>query len=200
MKELVPVAMLLIGRRRPREHPKGHFQSKDHTRGILCNNRLRMRTPLPFPFEWPSVTTEVTFHNVSSGQKASLGRILRMRTPFHWADIAQLLVAHAHIQENFEGFTWPSVISGSPGTCTTAMVRKNAEGKPGMRRAYLRSLPVRATSVHVTSGHVTAVLIYYFSPYYIELSSYYIELNSYYIELSPYHIELSSYYIELSPY
>ena len=34
MKELVPVAMLLIGRRRPRENPKGHFQSKDHTPSI----------------------------------------------------------------------------------------------------------------------------------------------------------------------
>jgi hypothetical protein len=133
------------------------------------------------PFGWPSVTTKVTFHNVSSGQKASLGRILRMRTPFHWTDIAQFLVAHAHIQGNPEGVTWPSVISGSPCTCTTAMVRKNAGGKPGMRRTYFRSLPVRVTSGHVTSGHVTSVLTYYLSPYYIELSYYYIELSPYYI-------------------
>ena len=58
-------------------------------------------------------------------------------------DIAQLPVAHAHTQRNPEGVTWPSVTSGSPGTCTTTMVREKTREKAG----HAHSIPP------VSSGH-----------------------------------------------
>jgi hypothetical protein len=74
-----------------------------------------MRTPLT-PLRVTFSHYLVTLHNVTSGQKAPLRRILhnfrlRIRTSF---------------QGSPEGFTWPLVTSGSPGTCTTAIVGKNA--------------------------------------------------------------------------
>jgi hypothetical protein len=36
VKGLVPVAMLLIGRGRPREHPNGHFRLKGPTRADIA--------------------------------------------------------------------------------------------------------------------------------------------------------------------
>ena len=49
MKGLVPVAILLIGRRRPREHPKGTSGEKAPLGRILRNLWLRMRTPKGTP-------------------------------------------------------------------------------------------------------------------------------------------------------
>jgi hypothetical protein len=80
VKGLVPVAMISIGRGRPREHP-------------------------------PSISRGSPMgDDVTSGQKAPLGRILRRfrlrrRTQFHRMDIAQLSVSHAHTQRNPEGIT-----------------------------------------------------------------------------------------------
>ena len=79
MKGLVPVAMLLIGRRRPREHHKG---TSDR---ILRNFRLRMRAPHPSK---GSPTGDVI-----SGQRPQQ------------ADIAQLPFAHVRTQGNPLGVT-----------------------------------------------------------------------------------------------
>ena len=103
MKGLVPVAMLLIGRGCPREHPgplpitrlpgeslRVTFDDvisdeKAPLGQILRNFWLRMRTPFQGS---PPGSLRVTFDDVTSGQKAPLGRILcnfrlRMHTPFH---------------------------------------------------------------------------------------------------------------------
>ena len=65
--------------------------------------------------------------------------------------VAQLPVAHAHIQGNPEGIKWPSVTPGSHVT-TVLLLRKKAREKPGMGRTYFRSGPLldRASSDHVT--------------------------------------------------
>ena len=87
MKGLVPVAMLLIGCGRPREHPKGHFRSKDSLIGRNHYFRLRIRAPFQGkpPFGVIDLRSlRVMFHNITYGQKAL--RILHnfrlcMRTP-----------------------------------------------------------------------------------------------------------------------
>ena len=86
MKGLVPLAMLLIGCGRPREHPKGHFQSKGLTRADIA------QLPVAHACTEGSYdlrSLHVTFHDVTSNQK----------TPA-MANIAQLPVAHAHTQRN----------------------------------------------------------------------------------------------------
>ena len=85
MKGLVPLAMLLIGRGRPREHhkgtsdrilPIGDFISdqKAQLRRILCNVRLRMRAPKEYPSGSRDLwSLYVTFDDFTFGQKAPLG-------------------------------------------------------------------------------------------------------------------------------
>jgi hypothetical protein len=63
VKGLVPVAMLLIGRGRPREHPKGHFRSKVPIRADLAQlpvAHARSQRELP-----SVVTCSVTTGDVS---------------------------------------------------------------------------------------------------------------------------------------
>ena len=70
--------------------------------------------------------------------------------------VAQLPVAHAHIQGNPEWIKWPSVTPGNHVT-TVLLLRKKTREKPGMSRTYFRSgSPLdRASSGHVTD--VTSV-------------------------------------------
>ena len=88
--------MLNIGRGHPREHPTifhgkpyglwRHFRLKAPLGRIVCNFRLRMRTPKGTSSGSRYLRSlRVTFHNVTSGQKAPLWRILcnfrlRLRT------------------------------------------------------------------------------------------------------------------------
>ena len=77
--------------------------------------------------------------------------------------VAQLPVAHAHIQGNPEWIKWPSVTPGNHVT-TVLLLRKKTREKPGMSRTYFRSgSPLdRASSGHVTDvtsgqkGHTRA--------------------------------------------
>ena len=71
-------------------------------------------------------------------------------------------VAHARTQRNPFGFTWPSAICGSHGTCTTfctTIVRKKARGKSGHTQNILpwrhfRSGLLSVTSLPVVHAHV----------------------------------------------
>ena len=85
MKGLVPVAMLLIGRGRPIEHPKGHFRGKGPTRADIAHLPVAHAHTPSTPFGHYGMM----FHNVTSGQKGPTR-----------ADIAQIPVAHAHTQGN----------------------------------------------------------------------------------------------------
>jgi hypothetical protein len=76
------------------------------------------------------------FHNVTSGQKVPLGRILRnfrfrMRT----------------LKGAQKGVTWPSVTSGSHGTCTTIVKKKARKCTSGHAQNI----------IPVSSGHVTSM-------------------------------------------
>ena len=126
--------------------------------------------------------TRVTFHDITSGQKATLG----------WTLHNFRLRMRAHFQGSRFGVKWPSVTSlpvamliMRNGTfCTTTLVRKKRGNRLRVRRTYFRdwrhfllghipvtSLPVMSLSAHahaITSGNTPwnttlSVLICYLS-------------------------------------
>ena len=92
--------------------------------------------------------------------------------PFRWkgptrADIAQLLIAHACILPPPLRVTWPSVASGSHGTCTTVLhfvlctgcscARDHFRFQSGLLPVtWLESLPVLWLPVRAASGSTTS--------------------------------------------
>jgi hypothetical protein len=132
---------------------------------ILCNFLLCMHTPLPPPSGILRSLQGDVWMDISQLPRESPSGDVWWRH-FQWkgptrADIAQLPVAHAHPFHSFRvtWHSWPSITSGSHGTCTTVLhfvLLLVVQNVPLCM--HMRSLPVlwRASSGYVTSGNVTS--------------------------------------------
>ena len=107
--------------------------------------RLRVRTPKGTPLGSRDLRSLwVTFHNVISGQKAPLGRILRN-------------FRCAHPMESSSGSLLVALsVMRNDTFCTTTIVRdKRGNALPGMRRTYLRWRHFRSS---MRSGQILRIL------------------------------------------